>query len=950
MSYNYDINPWDDPPASGTGQQQQPQQSQSAVTGGYAGYDPSVMSSSNYQSSQYQADPYQYQYSYQDTQITSQPVIGEDGQQQQQDQQQQQEPPPGRESWMRRFMRSHIPLCGSIMDTCSSINLPLIDKLVQHINRDLLVSKMFYFFFYSAFGSLFPLMGVYFKQLGMNPAQVGILTGVRPFIEIFSAPFWHSLADRFQKSKALLLFSLLSWIVFTYSLAHIRPPASACIAFNDTDYVLYTPYSANDLSNYEVNSQLESSSNSESSAGESASSSSTGNEMFLNKPPSTERESKEGILASEENQNDQRRRRRKRQVVLESRFAYSTKRPKNNNNDNDDTLATDEGYESSWLDARRMEVDFDQLVNSLPSSQSQTKAYRQRNLLSQPSGSASMSGASVAGDAVGDSELEPFARGKGNGKWSQRHPGGIIKRNSRDSDYSSGESDEPEPEEESGGRHSNRKAKEDYEDGESKVKGERDNYEGGSESEPENDVASNSGVEQAETEGTGKSGEGNNDNNDSNDNDNNNNNRQTDAGEDNGNSGGSHGDAKAAALGDGSSMASQAGNVGGGSGNGMATTLIDGRQQAQATVNKTKRVYKQRHKTPPTHIVGMSPITVEYAVNYNKERHSQFVTPMFSTIVYKLDDVKEVFFLLLLLISLGEFFSAPALTLADKATLGYLGDNTDAYGRQRMFGSLSWAITLLLVGMALDSATSIADHPCGPHQRERSYTVCFVIFALLMACALLTATQFRFSYPKVADADTGKTLVTSQLDNNNAVVTTTTSANANADMVNMGATFGDTDVDQLYASTQPRSIFNTAPPVNAPPTSGDQASGAQSGAQQTGKEKFEFLDKWKSAVFAQRTGEIPGWVGVFRQFIRNPLHLMYLFITWFLGCGVGLVFTFLFWHLQEVGGTPTLFGICSVINHISEILAYFFSFSVIKRFGHTRVSMVLDLVLENESR
>jgi len=81
-----------------------------------------------------------------------------------------------------------------------------------------------------------------------------------------------------------------------------------------------------------------------------------------------------------------------------------------------------------------------------------------------------------------------------------------------------------------------------------------------------------------------------------------------------------------------------------------------------------------KHKPPPTHIVGKSPLTVEYTLNYNQEKHVSYVSPPFSTIVYKLDDVKEVFFLLLLLILLGEFFSAPAITLADCATLTYLGN------------------------------------------------------------------------------------------------------------------------------------------------------------------------------------------------------------------------------------------------------------------------------------
>ena len=85
------------------------------------------------------------------------------------------------------------------------------------------------------------------------------------------------------------------------------------------------------------------------------------------------------------------------------------------------------------------------------------------------------------------------------------------------------------------------------------------------------------------------------------------------------------------------------------------------------------RKWGSRHKPPPTHIVGKSPLTVEYTLNYNQEKHVSYVSPPFSSIVYKSDDVKEVFFLLLLLIILGEFFSAPAITLADSATLNYLG-------------------------------------------------------------------------------------------------------------------------------------------------------------------------------------------------------------------------------------------------------------------------------------
>lgn len=66
----------------------------------------------------------------------------------------------------------------------------------SNVDQELLTVKTFYFFFYSAFGSLFPLMGIYFKQMGMNPGQCGFLIGSRPFVEFLSAPFWGSLADR----------------------------------------------------------------------------------------------------------------------------------------------------------------------------------------------------------------------------------------------------------------------------------------------------------------------------------------------------------------------------------------------------------------------------------------------------------------------------------------------------------------------------------------------------------------------------------------------------------------------------------------------------------------------------------------------------------------------------------------------------------------------------------
>lgn len=52
---------------------------------------------------------------------------------------------------------------------------------------------------------------------------------------------------------------------------------------------------------------------------------------------------------------------------------------------------------------------------------------------------------------------------------------------------------------------------------------------------------------------------------------------------------------------------------------------------------------------------------------------------------------------------------------------------------------------------------------------------------------------------------------------------------------------------------------------------------------------------------------------------------------------VRAIVTFPITVVQDYGGSPTLFGVASVINHISEIFAYFFSFKLIRQMGHVKV-------------
>nr|XP_006818395.1 PREDICTED: major facilitator superfamily domain-containing protein 6-like [Saccoglossus kowalevskii] len=91
------------------------------------------------------------------------------------------------------------------------------------INPILLTSKLFYFFFFGGIGALFPYLTIYFKQLGLGPLRIGLLSGVRPFIGFLSGPLWGAVADRYRKRKIMLMISLCGWIGMLLALGFVPP-------------------------------------------------------------------------------------------------------------------------------------------------------------------------------------------------------------------------------------------------------------------------------------------------------------------------------------------------------------------------------------------------------------------------------------------------------------------------------------------------------------------------------------------------------------------------------------------------------------------------------------------------------------------------------------------------------------------------------------------------------
>lgn len=62
--------------------------------------------------------------------------------------------------------------------------------------------------------------------------------------------------------------------------------------------------------------------------------------------------------------------------------------------------------------------------------------------------------------------------------------------------------------------------------------------------------------------------------------------------------------------------------------------------------------------------------------------------------------------------------------------------------------------------------------------------------------------------------------------------------------------------------------------------------------EETAKERLK-----KAKVFAQQLRSMPEFAAVFRA-MANLRMLMCMVVAWVMGIGIGLIFTFLFWHLQ----------------------------------------------------
>ena len=107
------------------------------------------------------------------------------------------------------------------------------NRSCPQINRKLLLPKAFYFCFFSAWGSLLPYLALYFKQLLLTPSQVGILLGLKPFVNFLATPVWGAIVDKFHIHKFAVVVSMIALITSTFAMCLVPGPAQQKVVINN---------------------------------------------------------------------------------------------------------------------------------------------------------------------------------------------------------------------------------------------------------------------------------------------------------------------------------------------------------------------------------------------------------------------------------------------------------------------------------------------------------------------------------------------------------------------------------------------------------------------------------------------------------------------------------------------------------------------------------------------
>ena len=101
---------------------------------------------------------------------------------------------------------------------------------IRRVDRGFIVSKLFYLFFYTALGALFPFFPLFYKQLWLAAWQIGLLLALRPTVKLVCLPLWKMITDQYSRPKAVYFISIFGWLIGYYGQSFVWQSDVPCYA------------------------------------------------------------------------------------------------------------------------------------------------------------------------------------------------------------------------------------------------------------------------------------------------------------------------------------------------------------------------------------------------------------------------------------------------------------------------------------------------------------------------------------------------------------------------------------------------------------------------------------------------------------------------------------------------------------------------------------------------
>lgn len=269
------------------------------------------------------------------------------------------------------------------------------------------------------------------------------------------------------------------------------------------------------------------------------------------------------------------------------------------------------------------------------------------------------------------------------------------------------------------------------------------------------------------------------------------------------------------------------------------------------------------------------------------------------------------------------FFGVPVLPLVDGGVLKILGRNKDQYGRQRMFGSISFGVASSLVGFITDWTDDM--------------NAIFYIYSFSAICFILVCGNTQFKSERIEDEHHKPYLVRTRSSN---AITTTPNATTNNSNIKTTSTSNDynnmTSISASSASNMNNYNRRKMKQFQVDPY--DEV-GIDLDSSQIRQNEIQRLIQFateSSIIEAVNLSNPPSHRRNIRPNVDEPATLMQLlkkpdvslfFLTMMLmGASLNMVVSFLFIYLkQDLGASSSQVGLTGLIGSSTELVFFFYS-------------------------